>query len=328
MRSWADKNHIDSDGRSGDDGEILIYSSGSSDVRYSHRRFQIKGVIWRKKQQFWQRTRRRSIRISLNNHTRRFGFSAGESQHQGCVIKDPIIGETRSNNGIVFAGDLTQIAMSNVSLRRHLSSTYQSLLISLASDNLRASRGSFSIPNFSFRNLFSNKNGVLHDIIPSTFNIQPTPTAEYQQLHQMLRSEPIYWVFVMESSCVSTGAAILSSFEFYELYFPQSRWLKLCCEVFEFPRSCLWSNTVPTKAPSVYRFLDWSEDYSYQPVVVYSRAWVFWRIIVVACEWKSFEIILYHSSCQTNYWYIISLRGVNESGCEIELLQNTMESIS
>ena len=190
MRSWADKNHIDSDGRSGDDGEILIYSSGSSDVRYSHRRFQIKGVIWRKKQQFWQRTRRRSIRISLDNHTRRFGFSAGESQHQGCVIKDPIIGETRSNNGIVFADDLTQIAMSNVSLRRHLSSTYQSLLISLASDNLRASRGSFSIPNFSFRNLFSNKNGVLHDIIPSTFNIQPTPTTEHQQLRQMQRSEP------------------------------------------------------------------------------------------------------------------------------------------
>ena len=35
---------------------------------------------------------------------------------KGCVIKDPITGETKSNNGIVFADDLTQIAMSNVPL--------------------------------------------------------------------------------------------------------------------------------------------------------------------------------------------------------------------
>ena len=35
---------------------------------------------------------------------------------KGCVIKGPITGETRSNNGIMFADDLTQIAMSNVPL--------------------------------------------------------------------------------------------------------------------------------------------------------------------------------------------------------------------
>ena len=76
-------------------------------------------------------------------------------------------------------------------------------------------------------------------------------------------------------------------------------------------------------------FLDWSEDYSYQLVVVYSWAWACWRITAAACEGKSFEIILYHSSCQTNYWYIVGLRGVNEESlCEIELLQHTMESIS
>ena len=32
-----------------------------------------------------------------------------------------------------------------------------------------------------------------------------------------------YLVFVMESSWVSLGAAMLSSSELYELYFPQSR---------------------------------------------------------------------------------------------------------
>ena len=69
----------------------------------------------------------------------------------------------------------------------------------------------------------------------------------------------------MESSWVSLGAVMLSSSEFSELYYPQSRWLRFCCEVIKFPQSCLGSNTVRTKAPSV---LDWSMDHSYQPVVV------------------------------------------------------------
>ena len=36
---------------------------------------------------------------------------------KGCVIKDPITGKAKSNNVIVFADYLTQIAMSNVSPR-------------------------------------------------------------------------------------------------------------------------------------------------------------------------------------------------------------------
>ena len=96
----------------------------------------------------------------------------------------------------------------------------------------------------------------------------------------------------MGLSWLSLGAAMLSPLEFYELYFPQSRWLRLCCEVLKFPRSYLWSNMMPTKAPSVYRFLDWSGDYSHRPVAMYLWAWVFWRIIAAACELNSFEITL------------------------------------
>ena len=82
-------------------------------------------------------------------------------------------------------------------------------------------------------------------------------------------------------------------------------------EVLEFPRSCLWSNTVPTKAPSVYRFLDWSMYYSNQPVVVShehgsTEGSLLLRVNVEALR-------LHYSYWQTNHWNIIGLRGVNES---------------
>ena len=71
----------------------------------------------------------------------------------------------------------------------HQPITSQSLETSSNLQQKCASGGSFSIPKFSFRNLLLNKNGVVHDAM-IIFNIQPTPTSEHQQLHQILRSEP------------------------------------------------------------------------------------------------------------------------------------------
>ena len=110
---------------------------------------------------------------------------------KGCVIKYLITGETRSNNVIVFAADdLTRIAMSNMSLSTpSINLSKLTTITQLANDNLCAP-GSFSIPKCSFRHLLSNNNSVLHDIVPITFNIQPTPTTEHQQIHQMPWLEP------------------------------------------------------------------------------------------------------------------------------------------
>ena len=66
---------------------------------------------------------------------------------KGCVITDPITGETISNNGIVFADDLTQIAMDNATLRTPIENLSRLTNITqLANNNLRASGGLFLYP--------------------------------------------------------------------------------------------------------------------------------------------------------------------------------------
>ena len=84
-------------------------------------------------------------------------------------------------------------------------------------------------------------------------------------------------------------------------------------EVLEFPRSCLWSNTVPTKAPSVYRFLDWSMDYSNQPVVVSHEHGSTEGSLLLRVNVEALRLRYHHSYWQTNHRNIIGLRGVNES---------------
>ncbi len=70
---------------------------------------------------------------------------------KGCVITDPITGETKSNNGIVFADDLTQIAMSNVTLRTPADNLSRLTNITqLANNNLRASGGLSPSQNAAF----------------------------------------------------------------------------------------------------------------------------------------------------------------------------------
>ena len=109
---------------------------------------------------------------------------------KGSMIKDPITRSTRSKNGIVFADDLTQIAMFNVSLCTPVTKiSGLTHITQLANNNLRAS-GVFLHPKMQLSRSVINKNGVLHNVILSKFNIQPTPTTEHQQLHQMMRSDP------------------------------------------------------------------------------------------------------------------------------------------
>ena len=66
------------------------------------------------------------------------------------------------------------------------------------------------------------------------------------------------------------------------------------------------------RRPRFNWLLDWSMDYSYQPVVVShehgsTEGSLLFRVNVEALR------LHYHSYWQTNHWNIIGLRGVNES---------------
>ena len=103
------------------------------------------------------------------------------AETQMCVIHHPITGELRTNNGIVFADDLTQISMSSVEQCPSIIniSTLQKS-VQLANNCLRASGWSFTIPKFSFYHIDITKKGTLHDVPNSQFTIQPTPTPDHQ----------------------------------------------------------------------------------------------------------------------------------------------------
>ena len=103
------------------------------------------------------------------------------AETQVCVICHPITGEVQTNNGIVFADDLTQISMSSVEQRPSIIniSTLQKS-VPLANNCFRASGGSFSIPKCSFQNIDIDRKGALRDVPDSQFAIQPIPTSDYQ----------------------------------------------------------------------------------------------------------------------------------------------------
>ena len=70
---------------------------------------------------------------------------------------------------------------------------------------------------------------------------------------------------------------------------------------------------MPTKAPSVYRLLDWSMDYSNQLVVVSHEHGSIEGSLLLRVNVEALRLYYYHSRWQTNHWNIIGLRGVNES---------------
>ena len=77
---------------------------------------------------------------------------------KGYVIKDPITGETKLNNGIVFADDLTQIAMSNVSPRAPADNLPKLTNITqLANNNLHASGDLSPSQNVAFEICYRNQ---------------------------------------------------------------------------------------------------------------------------------------------------------------------------
>ena len=94
---------------------------------------------------------------------------------QACTIRDPVTGVIKTNNGALFADDLSISAGSNITINspatnlRNLQHVTQ-----LANNSHRASGGSFSIPKCSFRLVDCNKNGQIIDH-PATFSITPTP---------------------------------------------------------------------------------------------------------------------------------------------------------
>ena len=100
---------------------------------------------------------------------------------QACVIRHPITGGVRTNNGIVFADDLTQISISSLEHRSNTTniSTLQKS-VQLANNCLRSSGGSFSIQKCSFRHLDIDRKWTLRDVPNSQFTIQPTPTSDHQ----------------------------------------------------------------------------------------------------------------------------------------------------
>ena len=56
-------------------------------------------------------------------------------------------------------------------------------------------------------------------------------------------------------------------------------------------------------------------------------AWVFEGSLSLLVNWIALRLHCHHFSRQTNHWNIIGLKGVNESRCEIVILQHTMNLV-
>ena len=81
-------------------------------------------------------------------------------QTQVCVIRHPITGKVRPNNGI--ADDLTQISMSSLEHRSNaIDISILQKYVQLANNCLQALRGSFSIPKCSFWHIDIDRKGTL-----------------------------------------------------------------------------------------------------------------------------------------------------------------------
>ena len=103
---------------------------------------------------------------------------------KACTIRDPISGEVKTNNGSLFADDLSISAGSNITNNSPLTNLRNLQHVTqLANDCHRASGGSFSIPKCSFRLVAITKRGQVRDH-PATFSITPTPTSQPEHFNQ------------------------------------------------------------------------------------------------------------------------------------------------
>ena len=121
---------------------------------------------------------------------------------QACAICHPITGEVRTDNGIVFADDITQISMS--SLEHHSNATDLSTLqksVELANNCLRASGGSFSIPKCSFWHLDIDRKGTLRDVPDSQVHHPANTNIRSSYIHIFEKPNPNrYWECILYPS--------------------------------------------------------------------------------------------------------------------------------
>ena len=101
------------------------------------------------------------------------------AESQASIIRHPITHEIATNNGIVFADDLSQVSM-DATRKRSDAENLESLCkaAQLNNDCLRASGGSLNIQKCAFRHLSINNKGTCKDVPNSDLTIIPTTNSD------------------------------------------------------------------------------------------------------------------------------------------------------